>query len=132
MSENRIDRATFCRTYVPMAKAKKSALEIGKALGVDKLEGKDTDDKVSKFVSQKASNYRKELRAAAQVKAEAEGLDADATKVLVDEYAAKLPTLATRTRKTEDLASFLDDLIAEADADPAEEGEGEESTETPE
>jgi len=127
MSE-RIDRATFCRAYVPMAKAGKSALEIANALEVDK----PTDEEKSQFVSQKASNYRKELRAAAAKAAKAQGLDAEATKKLVDESAAKLPKLTTRTRTTEDFGAFLDGLLAECDADPAEEGGEEESTEAPE
>ena len=136
MSE-RIDRATFCRTYVPMALAGESALAIGKALGVHELEGKDTDEKVSQFVSQKASNYRKELRAAALKAAEKAGLDETATKELVESAAAKLPKLQVRTRTTEDFGAFLDDLLAECDAtaegeESPEEGGEEESTETPE
>jgi len=124
---DRIDRATFCRAYVPMAKAGKSALEIANALGVDK----PTDEEKSQFVSQKASNYRKELRAAALKSAEKEGLDKDATAKLVEAAAAKLPKLQTRTRTTEDFGAFLDELLAECDApDTPEEGE-EESTETP-
>lgn len=131
MSE-RIDRNAFCKVYVPMARAKKSALEIGKALGVDKMEGKDTDAKVSQFVSQKASNYRKELKASAEAAAKKQELDAEATKALVEATTAKLPKLSVRNRTSgEDLASFLDSLLEECDAPPAEEGEGEESTETP-
>jgi len=99
-----------------MAKAGKSALEIGLALGVDKLEGKDTDSKVSKFVSQKASNYRKELRTIALKSAVAQGLDEKATEALVESTVAKLPKLQTRTRVTEDFGSFLDSLLADCDA----------------
>jgi hypothetical protein len=125
MSE-RIDRATFCRAYVPMAKAGKSALEIANALGVDKA----TDEEKSQFVSQKASNYRKELRAAALKSAAKAGLDKDATAKLVEESVAKLPKLSVRTRTTEDFGSFLDDLLAECDAPDV--GDEEEVTETPE
>lgn len=133
---DRIDRATFCRTYVPMALAGESALAIANKLGVDK----PTDEEKSQFVSQKASNYRKELRAAALRSAQKEGLDEDATAKLVEEAAAKLPKLQVRTRTTEDFGTFLDELIAECDAENAtEEGEEspaeeatEESTETPE
>ena len=121
---DRITRETFCRTYLPMAKDGKSALEIGKALGVDKLEGKDTDEKVSQFVSQKANNYRKELRNRAAIVAVEQKLDEKATAKLVDSAAAKLPKLQTRTRTTEDFGAFLDSLLAECDAPPAEEGEG--------
>jgi len=119
-----IDRATFCRTYLTMAREGKSALEIGKSLGVDKLEGKDTDAKVSQFVSQKASQYRKVLRNEAESVAKEQGLDADAAKALSDAAAAKLPKLQTRTRVTESLGSFIDELLAEVDAEP--------DTETPE
>lgn len=116
MSE-RIDRVTFCRAYLPMAIAGKSALAIALELGVDK----PTDEEKSQFVSQKASNYRKELRAAAKVAAKKAGLDEKATSELVEAAAAKLPKLTTRTRTTEDFGSFLDDLLAECDA-PSEEG----------
>ena len=131
MSE-RIDRATFCRAYVPMAKAGKSALEIAVALGVDK----PSDEEKSQFVSQKASNYRKELRAAALKAAEKQGLDEAATKELVESAAAKLPKLSVRTRTVENFSAFLDELLAECDAEegdesPDEEGT-EETTETPE
>ena len=125
---DRIDRATFCRAYVPMAKAGKSALEIANALGVDK----PSDEEKSQFVSQKASNYRKELRAAALKSAQAQGLDEEKTKALVEASAAKLPKLQVRTRTVEDFGAFLDELLAECDADPTEEGGEEESTETPE
>jgi hypothetical protein len=112
-----------------MALAGESALAIANKLGVDK----PTDEEKSQFVSQKASNYRKELRAAALKSAEKQGLDEDATKALVEESAAKLPKLKVRTRATEDFGSFLDELLAECDADPSDEGEAdEESTETPE
>lgn len=118
---NRIDRATFCRAYVKMAKAGKSALEIANALGVDK----PTDEEKSQFVSQKASNYRKELRSAALASAAKSGLDKAATDKLVAESAAKLPKLSVRTRTTENFGSFLDELLAECDNE-------EEQTETPE
>lgn len=116
MSE-RIDRVTFCRAYLPMAIAGESALAIANKLGVDK----PTDEEKSQFVSQKASNYRKELRAAARKAAVKAGLDEAATAELVKKAAAKLPKLTTRTRTTEDFGSFLDDLLAECDA-PSEEG----------
>ena len=126
---DRIDRATFCRAYVPMAKAGKSALEIANALGVDK----PTDEEKSQFVSQKASNYRKELRAAALKAAEKDGLDKEATAKLVEAAAAKLPKLSVRTRTTENFGAFLDELLAECDAeDTPEEGGEKETTETPE
>lgn len=114
---SQINRETFCPTYLRMAKDGKSALEIGKALGVDKLEGKDTDAKVSQFVSQKASNYRKELRTFATNVAKEKGLDEAATKELVDNAVAKLPKLQTRTRTGDGFASYLDSLLAEADAE---------------
>lgn len=132
---DRIDRATFCRTYVPMALAGATALAIANELGVDK----PTDEEKSQFVSQKASNYRKELRAVALKSAEKAGLDKDATAKLVEEAASKLPKLQTRTRATEDFGAFLDELLAECDAEPSAEGEEsteeggeEEATETPE
>ncbi len=117
MSE-RIDRVAFCKMYVPMALKGKSALEIGKALGVDELEGKDTDDKVSQFVSQKASNYRKELGDFALATAKSKGLSESETLALVESTKAKLPKLKTRTRVKEDLSAFLDELLAECDAEP--------------
>ena len=125
-----IDKATFCRKYVPMAKAGKSALEIGKALGVDTF--KDTDTKVSQFVSQKASIYRKELKLAAEAVAKKEGLSDEDAATKVRETMAKLPKLQTRTRVVVDFAAFLDGLIADCDT-PQEEGDTPEDKEdTPE
>lgn len=126
MSE-RLDRGQFIRTYVTMAREGKSALEIATALGVDK----PTDAEKAQFVSQKASNYRKQLRTEAMAKASEAGLDEKATKELVDATVAKLPKLQTRTRVASNLSSFLDDLLAECDA-PLDEGEEENETETPE
>jgi hypothetical protein len=57
MSEN-ISKSEFCKVYVPMAVAGKTALEIAQALGIDKGDNK----KSAAFVSQKASNYRAELK----------------------------------------------------------------------
>jgi hypothetical protein len=115
-----ITREDFCKKYVPMAKAGKSALEIGKELGVDKLEGKDTDEKVSQFVSQRASNYRKELRMFAEKAAKSQNLDEQATQAFIESAVAKLPKLQTRTRTGEDFGKFLDDLLTECDVDPSE------------
>jgi hypothetical protein len=114
-----------------MARAGKTALEIANELGVDK----PTDEEKSQFVSQKASNYRKELRTDALAKAKEAELDEEATKALVEATTAKLPRLSKRTRTTDSFVDFLDELLAECDADPAEEGEEsaeETATETPE
>jgi len=117
MSE-RIDRRRFCEIYVPMALAGSTALAIANELGVDK----PTDEEKSQFVSQKASIYRKELRVAAEKAAVKQGLDENATQELVKSAMAKLPRLKSRTRETEDFASFLDDLLERCD-NPAEEVE---------
>ena len=122
---NRLDRDSFCMVYVPMALKGHTALEIAKALKIDK----PSDDEKAQFVSQKASNYRRELRKEAEATAKAEGLDEAATAKLVETSVAKLPKLQTRNTKA-DFASFLDDLLAKCDA-PSEEGE-EENAETPE
>jgi len=120
-----------------MAKQGKTALEIANALGVDK----PTNEEKSQFVSQKASNYRKELRKHAEAVAKKQELDEDATKALVEATTAKLPRLSKRTTTTDNFADFLDDLLDSCDADPAAEGESDpadegdgvdESTETPE
>jgi len=126
MSE-RLDRGTFIRTYVSMARDGKSALQIAEALGVDK----PTDAEKAQFVSQKASNYRKQLRSEAVAMAEKQGLDETATKELVESTVAKLPKLKTRTREASNLSSFLTDLLGELDA-PTDEGDEENSTEAPE
>ena len=106
-----IDRATFCRAFVPMAIAGKSALEIGQHLNIE-----GSDKEVSQKVSQKAANYRKELRVQAEAAAKNDGLDTEATIALVNASVARMPKLSTRTReKVENFASFLDDLFAEAD-----------------
>lgn len=112
MSKVRITRETFCPTYLHMAKEGKSAVEIGNALGVDKLEGKDTPAKVAQFVCQKASNYRKELREQARAKAQEAGLNKKDTEKMVTEAAALLPKLQTRTRQAKDFAAYLTELVA--------------------
>lgn len=117
MMSERITRADFCRIYVPMARRQHTALEIGRKLGVDK----PTDEAVSAFVSQKASNYRKELKAEAEAVAASQGLDETATKELVEKTVSKLPKLKTRTRTTENFGAFLDELLSQCDdEDPSE------------
>lgn len=111
MSE-RIDRQRFCEVYVPMALKGATALAIANELGVDK----ETDAEKSQFISQKASNYRKELKVAAEKVAIQQGLGEDETKKLVEAAMAKLPRLKSRTRATTDFSAFLDDLLAQCDA----------------
>ena len=110
-----ISRDEFLSVYVPKARSGKSALEIADALGIE-----ETDEKRRKqFVSQKVSNYRRELQAAALEVATSQGLDEEATTKLVEEYADKLPRLRRgRNRASTELVSFLDDLLAQADAEP--------------
>lgn len=110
---DRITRTDFCKVYVPMARKQHTALEIGKALGVDK----PTDEAISQFVSQKASNYRKELKAEAEAVAVKQGLDETAAKELVEKTVSKLPKLKTRTRNSEDFGAFLDDLLSQCDSE---------------
>ena len=116
-----LSRSEFCSVYVPMAKSGCSAAEIAEKLGVEKA-----------VVTRKAASYRQALKSAAKRKAEKQGLSEAETEKLVEETAAKLPKLQTRTRETEDFADMLDALLAECDADPSDEGEDEESTEAPE
>lgn len=122
---NRIDRDSFLAAYVPMALAGATALEIATRLGVEQeADEKNTaEEKMAQFVSQKASNYRAELRAMALEVAKERELDEDATEKLVEEYANKLPKLKHRAKAASNLVSFLDDLLAQCDA---------EETETPE
>ncbi len=130
MSEkNQIDRDSFLAVYVPMALAGATALAIAVELGVEQeADEKNTaEEKMAQFVSQKASNYRTELRNAALAAAKEAGLGEEETQALVDEYAAKLPKLKHRARAASNLVSFLDELLAKCDAPD----EGEESTETP-
>ena len=115
---SRVDKVTFCTTYVPMATKGATALEIAEALGVDK----PTDDEKSQFVSQKASNYRKELKTKALATAKKLELDEEATAALVKESVAKMPKLTTKAKVVDDFAAFLDGLLEAADG-PAEEGE---------
>ena len=118
MSEaKRIGRDEFLQVYVPMAVAGETALAIANKLGVE-AEADDkltADEKKAQFVSQKASNYRQELRAAALAIAESQELDQEATDALVKQYAEKLPKLSKRTRAASDMVSFLDDLLAKCD-----------------
>ncbi len=117
----RINRRVFCETFIPMAKAGKSALEIGQALGIE-----GEDKKVSQAVSVRAANYRKELKTEAKRVADEQGLSKEKTEALMASCAAKMPKLTKRSRdKLDSFADFLDGLLEDADTT----NEGEETAE---
>jgi CRISPR/Cas system CSM-associated protein Csm2 small subunit len=107
----------FVKVFAPMAKAGKSAFEIGQALGIE-----GNEEKVSQAVSVKASQLRKRLKEAAQSAAKSQGLDEKATEALVAEMAAKLPRIRSKGRASEvsDLVSAIDEALAAINA-PADE-----------
>ena len=82
-----ISAEDFLRVYVPMAKAGKTAGEIGQALGRD-----------ASYVTVKASQLRATLKAAGQ-------------------DPALIPTLQSRSSQARDLASFIESLTTEDDSD---------------
>jgi len=114
-----IDNAKFCKVFTSMANEGKTALEIGKALGIEK----DDDKKVSQAVSQQATTCRKLLREGALAKAAKQGLSEDAAKALADKVEATLPRLKKgKNAIAGELGSYIDDLMAACDT-PPEEGE---------
>jgi len=109
-----IDAVTFVKTFAPMAKQGKSALEIGQALGLT-----GDEDKIASAVSVKASQLRKRLKEAAVKTAAAKGLDEAATAELVKTMGDKLPCIKSRGRKTEisELVSAIDSVLDALDAE---------------
>lgn len=114
-----VSAVDFVKVFAPMAKAGKSALEIGQALG---FEG--DEDKISAAVSVKASQLRKRLKEAALSAAKAQKLDEKATEALVVSMSAKLPRIHSKGRASEvsDLVSAIDAALAVINA-PADEVE---------
>lgn len=108
-----IDAQAFCAVYIPAAKAGKSALEIAKEL---KLQG--DDEKITQYVTVKASQLRDRLRKAAAAKADAEGIKGAAKDKLVEQAGAKVPKLKSQGRSSEvaELSSYIDGLLEKLDA----------------
>jgi len=113
----KLSAVEFVKVFAPLAKAGKSAFEIGQALG---LEG--DEDKVSQAVSVKASQLRKRLKESAESAAKAQGMDKEATEALVAAMGAKLPRIRSKGRASEvsDLVSAIDEALAAINA-PADE-----------
>lgn len=103
-----ISARDFCSKFIPMAREGKSAVEIGRALG---LEGEDI--KVAQYVTTKASQLRKKFVEAALSKLPANA-SAKRREATESEAKAKIPVLQGRGRKKEDmdeLASFVEGLV---------------------
>lgn len=83
-----IDSVRFVQVFEPMAKQGKSALEIGKALGIE-----GDAEKVAQYVSVKASQLRAGLKKLAIAKAAEQNLNDEDTASLVEQLANKLPRL---------------------------------------
>lgn len=107
-----ISAVDFVKVFAPMAKAGKSAFEIGQALGM-------TGDKakVATAVSVKASQLRKRLADAAVKTAAANKLDKKATAELVEKMKTKLPSIKSRGRQasTDELVTAIDEVLADLD-----------------
>ena len=105
-----VSSVNFVKTFAPMAQAGKSALEIGRALG---LEG--DANKVKQYVSVKASQLRKQLQEMGYQEAKKQGLDQDATQQLVESLVAKLPRLRGAGRPAGS-ATVMQDVLAQLNA----------------
>ena len=115
-----VDSVTFVKTFAVMAKQGKSALDIGRSLGL-----KGSDEKVSLMVSAKASMLRKRLKESAIVSAKTKGLNEVDTDALVALYGNKLPRIKTKGRPSEvgELINAIDSVLAELDAPQVEDAE---------
>ena len=108
-----VDSVTFVKAFAVMAKQGKSALDIGRFLGL-----KGSDEKVSLMVSAKASMLRKRLKEAAVFSARAKGLNEVDTDALVALMGNKLPRIKSKGRPSEvgDLVDAIDSVLAELDS----------------
>ena len=108
-----VDSVTFVKKFAVMAKQGKSALDIGRSLGL-----KGSDEKVSLMVSAKASMLRKRLKESALVSAKAKGLNEADTDALVALMGNKLPRIKSKGRPSEvgELVDAIDSVLAELDA----------------
>jgi len=115
-----VDSVTFVKTFAVMAKQGKSALDIGRSLGL-----KGSDEKVSLMVSAKASMLRKRLKESAVVSAKAKGLNEVDTDALIALMGNKLPRIKSKGRPSEvgELVDAIDSVLAELDAPQVEDSE---------
>ena len=108
-----ITRDTFLKSFMPMAKAGKSAVEIARTLG---MEGEDKA--VSMKVSQQAGKYRKEFKAFAVADANKKELEGEEREKYLDSVDALIPKLKTRTReKAKALGGMIAQMLADADSE---------------
>lgn len=103
----RIDRATFLEKFVPMAKAGKTADEIGAVLGIE-----------GKQVSQKATVYRRTFNEFAVKHADKQKLEGEEREKYLASVKALVPKLTSRTRTANKLGDYLADLLEAADEAP--------------
>jgi CRISPR/Cas system CSM-associated protein Csm2 small subunit len=124
-NRNPMKAVEFVSVFTRLAKEGKSALEIGRVLGL-----KGDNQKVSQAVSVKASQLRKRLKESAVSAAKANGLDEAATATLIKTMANKLPRIKSKGRASEvsELVSAIDSVLAELDA-PSDEVEDSEVVE---
>ena len=115
-----VDSVTFVKAFAVMAKQGKSALDIGRSLGL-----KGADEKVSLMVSAKASMLRKRLKEAAVVSAKAKSLNEKDTDALVALMGNKLPRIKSKGRPSEvgELVDAIDSVLAALDSPQVEDSE---------
>jgi hypothetical protein len=120
-----VDSVTFVKTFAVMAKQGKSALDIGRSLGL-----RGSDEKVSLMVSAKASMLRKRLKESALAEATGKGWDKEKTEAYVSMLGNKLPRIKSKGRPSEvgELVDAIDSVLAELDAPSAEVEDAEEVT----
>ena len=116
----------FIDVYIPAATSGKSALEIAKEL---KLKG--TDEKITQYVTVKASQLRDRLRKAAAATADKKGLKGKEKDALVAAAGGKGPKLKSQGRASEvaELSTYIDSLLAKLDPPAEDEAETPEKTE---
>lgn len=130
---NSVSRKMFLATYVPMAKEGKTALEIGKALGIE-----GPDDKVSLYVTVKACQIRTHFKDHAEMLATSQKLEGEAREAFIAGIKGKVPKLQSRKSggNFDELIGFVDNLMASLDlldaTPPADTTETTEEIETPE
>ena len=111
-----IDAGSFLAIYAPLARDGKSAVEIGKALGLT-----GDVDKIATYVSVKASSLRKALKQEASIRIKELGLkneDADRLFAIVNE---RVPMMKRGARSSGNGVSFAAAEIAAALAEMDEE-----------
>lgn len=104
-----IDAVSFLEVYAPLARAGKSALEIGKELGLT-----GDENKIAAYVSVKASSLRKALKQEASIRMKELGLKGEDANKLWAIVSDRVPKMKRGARSSGNGVSFAASAIAEA------------------